>query len=92
MHFIHKWEHYPNKEVDSFLGERYERHVSQLRMCSVCKKAQEFCWDSQGGGWATLKGERLSIFHKKRKSDLYSITKQKKQNNQENTNDNNNSN
>ena len=68
MH-IHKWIMYGNPYSKIFMEEECTAVDFRYRQCSVCGRAQEFYWDSQGGSWCDLSPQELEIFNRK-KSDL----------------------
>jgi len=65
MHFFHKWEYFNRVINDTFLGEPIQVESKEFRRCTVCHRAQEFNWDSQGGSWRWLNSQKLVIFNKK---------------------------
>lgn len=65
-HFFHTWCQVFKKTDASFLGEDVNYSVlTEYRICEVCKRAQKYYYDSQGGSWSFLRNQEANILFNK---------------------------
>jgi hypothetical protein len=61
FHIFHRWEKHYETEGGLYRGKPITCKWCELRRCRKCGVVQEYCYDSQGGSWSTLDGDRLDI-------------------------------